>query len=76
MKKVIQISFVALVVIAIAVSMLALTGTGSAMAGKVICPSVGWNSRGYGCLSAAPQVLLSLGLKLPPEFLPQVGWNG
>jgi len=76
MKKVIQISFVALVVIAIAVTVLSLTGMGSTMAGKVVCPNVGWNSRTTSCLAAAPQNLQSIGLKLPPGFLPQVGWNG
>jgi hypothetical protein len=74
-KKFIQISFVVLVVIAIAVTVLSLTGTSSTMAGKVLCPNVGWNSRSYSCLSAAPQDLQGESFALSPRLLPQVGWN-
>lgn len=73
-KRFIQISFVVLVVITMVVTVLSLTGTDSAMAGKD-CLRVGWNSRSYTCLAVAPQDLKGEFFKLPPGILPQVGWN-
>jgi hypothetical protein len=74
-KRFIQISFVVLLVIAIAVTTLSLTGTSSTMAGRESCTRVGWNSRSYDCLATAPQDLQGYRLELPPGILPQVGWN-
>jgi hypothetical protein len=75
MKKFIQVSVVLLVVMTIAITTLALTGTSTAMAGKAICPMVGWNARSFSCLTSSvlPDAQ-ALAIRLPIRT-PDVGWN-
>ena len=76
MKKFVQISVVVLLVFVIAVAAFTATRTSSAMAAREICPSVGWNTRSFSCLSALPASgIEALAYRLTPEIQPYVGWN-
>jgi hypothetical protein len=76
MKKFVQISVVVLLVFAVAVAAFTATRTSSAMAARGICPSVGWNSRSFSCLSALPlSGTEAFAYQLPPGAIKDVGWN-
>ena len=75
MRKFSQVSIVILLVLALAVTALALTGASSAMAGRPSCADVGWNSRSMACITtAALPGPGALALRVP--VVPLVGWNG
>jgi hypothetical protein len=76
MKKFTQISVVVLLVFAVAVMAFTATNTSSAMAAREICPSVGWNSRSFSCLSALPlSGTDALAYRSLPGGTLDVGWN-
>ena len=76
MKKFVQISVVVLLVFVVVVVAFTATSTSSAMAAREICPSVGWNTRSFSCLSALPlSGTEAFAYQLPPGVIKNVGWN-
>jgi hypothetical protein len=76
MKRSFQITIIVVLALALALTVFAFTGTSSQMATGNICPNVGWNTRSAGCsFSTVPSLEGFAYYQLPPENMPNVGWN-
>ena len=75
MKRFLQISVMVVLALALIFTAIPVRATGPQMAGGMICPLVGWNTRPSSCSGIPVADLLGIPYRLPPGPTPNVGWN-
>jgi len=75
MKRFLQVAVVVVLALALVFATIPARGAGPKMAGGIICPLVGWNTRPSSCSIIPVAVLPGTPLRLPPGPTPNVGWN-
>jgi hypothetical protein len=74
MKRILQLSVIIMLILVVAGTVAAMSGSGPFAARGEICPTIGWNTKSMSCTAFLPGEN-SFAFRLPVEITPNVGWN-